>query len=290
MKLANTRCESMSEQPELMKQSQLLDLLVLDRQTTETLGKVDRLWLDPRTHTILRISCKSGLFKKRSFAWNQIYSIGKDSVLVNSDAGEGDAAEERDWDDPESEIVGRELWTDAGDKAGKIEDYLLEPKTGVVVSYLFVPSGWGGLLHRMYLLLPEAIASVGKKRVLAAAGAVQSSEPYTDRLNKWLAQARDYLVADSDRTQQDLAAVKEKFATSLAQFRESAQPQFEQAREQAKTIAQQATEKAQGFAEQAKEKVQSLSEEGKKQIERLQDRPEEEERDRTIDVTPESPE
>jgi len=278
----------MSEQPELRKQSQLLDLLVLDRKTTETLGKVERLWLDPRTHTVLRISCKSGLFKKRSFPWNQIYSIGNDSILVNSTVGEWEDQQERDWDEPESAIVGCELWTDAGDKAGKIEDYLLEPETGAVMSYLFVPSGWGGLLHRMYLLLPEAIASVGKKRVFAAAAAVQNSEPYTEGLNKWIAQARDYIISDGDRTQEDLAALKEKFAKSLAQFRENAQPQFEQAKEQAKAIAQQASGKAQEFAEQAKDKVQSLTEEGKKQLERLQDPPEE--RDRTIDITPESPE
>ncbi|MDY7013346.1 MAG: PRC-barrel domain-containing protein [Cyanobacteriota bacterium] len=252
----------MNENSQWIKQSQLLGRLVLDRRTTEALGKIDRLGFDLRAHKVLAVACKSGLFKTRWVPWERLYSIGQDSIVANSDPGETDWEKqgETDWEKPEDSIIGCELWTDVGNKAGKIEDCLLDLDTGYVVCYLFGASGWGGLRHRTYLLAPEAIASMGRKRVLASVEAVQMSEPYSDRLDRFLERAKEFIVEDREKTQQELAAAKEQFAAFVGQFTEDTQPKFEQAKEKVQSIAEQAKEKAKELAEEAKKRIDRDSE------------------------------
>jgi uncharacterized protein YrrD len=250
----------MNEQPEFIKQSQLLGRLVLDRQTTEAIGKIERLWFDPRTHQVIAIACKSGLFKKRLVAWERIHSIGKDSIVVNSSpTSDWEEQAETEWEKSGDSVIGRELWTDAGNKVGKIEDCLLELGTGTAIRYLFVSSGWGGLLNRLYMLPPEAIASMGSKRVLVSVEAVQTSEPYSEGLNKLIAQATELIREDRDKTQQEITAVKEKFGSLLAQFKGEAQPMLAQAQEKAQAIASQAMEQAQQKGQVLKEQVQAIA-------------------------------
>ncbi|MDY6782703.1 MAG: PRC-barrel domain-containing protein [Cyanobacteriota bacterium] len=251
----------MNEHSQWIKQSQLLGRLVLDRRTTETIGKIDCLGFDLRAHKVMAVSCKSGFFKTRWVLWERIYSIGQDSIVANSNPGETDWEEQAqtDWEKPEDSIIGCELWTDTGNKAGKIEDCLLDLDTGTVTCYLFSASGWGGLRHRTYMLPSEAIASMGKKRVLTSVEAVQRSEPYSDRLDRLLERAKDFIVEDRDKTQQELVEAKERFATLVGQFREETQPKFEQAKEKVQAIAEQAKDKAKELAEEAKKRIDGES-------------------------------
>ena len=45
----------MSDQPDVIRHSELLHRLVLDRKTTEELGRVERLWMHPPAHRVLGI-------------------------------------------------------------------------------------------------------------------------------------------------------------------------------------------------------------------------------------------
>lgn len=249
----------MSIQPELIKQSDLLGKLVLDRQTMEEVGKVERLWLNPYTHKIVGFTAKSGLLglKKVSFAWQQIYSLGT-NILVNN------IAERDEWKKPDTseQILGWELLTEDGNEAGKIEDYLIEPITGEVISYLFLASDRGNILTRRFLLSPEGITNIGNKRVLVRTVAVETSEPYTEGLNRLLVQAKDFIIEDRENTLQHLEAVKSRFTSLVEQFKTEAPPKIEQVRgqvsEKVQELKEQATEKAQGLREQATEKAQEL--------------------------------
>ena len=272
----------MSIQPELIKQSQLVGKLILDRQSMEEMGKVERVWLDPRTHKIIGITCKAGLLgmKKISFAWQQIYSLGN-NILVNT------IAEADQWQKPvvSEQILDWELITEDGNKAGKIEDYLIEPTTGEVISYLFLASDRGNILTRRFLLSPEGITNIGNKRVLARTIAVETSAPYTEGLNRFLVEARDFIIEDKENTIQHVEAVKQRFTDVLQQFKEETPPKLDQVKgqvtdkvqelkgqatekvqgfkEQAQVLAEQATEKAQVLKGQATEKVQELAEQAK---------------------------
>lgn len=57
--------------PEVLKQSDLLNQLVLDRNTMEELGHVDVLWMHPPVHRVLGFICKSGFLgtKKQHLIW-----------------------------------------------------------------------------------------------------------------------------------------------------------------------------------------------------------------------------
>ncbi|NJL91576.1 MAG: hypothetical protein HC916_18690 [Coleofasciculaceae cyanobacterium SM2_1_6] len=227
----------------------------------EEIGKVDRIWLNPRTHRIIGFTAKTGLLgmKKRSFAWQQIYSLGN-NILVNN------ITDEEEWQKPDSseQILDWELLTEDGNKAGKIEDYLIEPTTGEVISYLFLAIDRGNILTRRFLLSPEGITNIGNKRVLARTIAVETSEPYTEGLNLLLTQARDFIIEDKENTVQHLEIVKEKFTNLVTQFKTETPPKIEQVKGQVtgrvQELREQATEKAQIIAGQATEKVQELRE------------------------------
>ncbi len=249
----------MSIQPELIKQSQLIGKLVLDRQSMEEMGRVERVWLDPRSHRIVGITCKSGFIgmKKLDIAWPQIYSLGN-NILVNHIA-DGD-----EWQKPDvsEQILDWELITDDGNKAGKIEDYLIEPITGEVVSYLFLAIDRGNILTRRFLLPPEGIDNIGNKRVLARKIAVETSSPYTEGLNRLLTEARDFIIEDKDNTLQHVNAVKQRFSDAIQYFKEDTPPKLEQVKGQVtdrvQGLAEQTTARVQGFKEQATEKAQVL--------------------------------
>jgi uncharacterized protein YrrD len=196
----------MNTQPEVVQQSEVLNRLVLDRRKAEEVGRVEQLWLNPQSHQVVGLTCKSGFLgnKKQSFTLAQIETIGNDSILVNCDP------EEVEPEKPESAVslIGHEVWTDAGNKAGKIVDYLFVPQTGAVVNYLFVSSGWRGVLDGLYVIPSTAIASVGSKRVIVPDAIVQVPQQYAEGLNQKLSQAAEFIREDAKRTQIDLEAIK----------------------------------------------------------------------------------
>ncbi|MBD2084665.1 PRC-barrel domain-containing protein [Coleofasciculus sp. FACHB-542] len=196
----------MNAQPQIIRQSDLLNRLVLDRSTAEEVGRVEQLWLNSQSHQVVGFSCKSGFLGslKQVFRWEQITTIGTDSIIVNN------TPEVIEPETPIQKIslIGHEVWTDAGNKAGKIIDYLFNPKTGAVVNYLFVSSGWRGVLNGVYLLPVEAISSTGSKRALVADAIVQTPQQYTQGLNQKMSQAAELLREDYKKTQDDLEALK----------------------------------------------------------------------------------
>ncbi len=196
----------MNAQPQIIRQSALLNRLVLDRSTAEEVGRVEQLWLNSQSHQVVGFSCKSGFLgnKKRLFTWEQITTIGTDSIIVNI------MPEVIELETPSqtASLIGHEVWTDAGNKAGKIVDYLFDSKTGAVINYLFVSSGWSGVLNGVYLLPVEAISSMGSKRALVADAIVQNPQQYAEGLNQKMSQAADLLREDYKKTQDDLEALK----------------------------------------------------------------------------------
>lgn len=209
----------MNTQPEVVKHSEVLNRLVLDRGTAEEVGRIEQLWLNPQSHQIVGLTCKSGFLgsNKRSFTWSQIEAIGNDSILVNFDPDDIEPQK------PESVIavMGHEVWTDAGNKAGKIVDYLFMPQTGAVVSYLFMSNGWRGVLDGIYLLPIAAIASVGSKRVIVPDAIVQAPQQYAEGFNQKVTQAAEFLREDYMKTQSDLAAIKRSVQTIKEQVKDT---------------------------------------------------------------------
>ncbi|WP_017715835.1 PRC-barrel domain-containing protein [Kamptonema formosum] len=242
----------------VIKQSELINRLVIDRTSTEEVGRADQLWLNPQSHQVVGLACKSGFLgkNKRSFTWAQIESIGADSIIVSLSAGGEDAEK------PEGAIsgIGYEVWTDAGNKVGKIVDYLFVPNTGAVVSYLYSSSGWRGVLEGIYLLFPAAISSAGSKRVIVAEAAVQNPQHYAEGLSQKIGQAAEFLKEDCENTLEHLENARRRAVDGTQGVKRGAQQLAEELQEKVQDVREKATEGAQTFAEQAKQKAQAARE------------------------------
>ncbi|XWK90039.1 MAG: PRC-barrel domain-containing protein [Phormidium sp.] len=214
----------------VIKQSQLINLLVIDRRTAEELGRVDYLWLDPQIHRVIGLSCKSGFLgsSKQGVTWRQIDSFGEDSILVNINRDEFANPEKPD---EVYSLIGHGVWTDTGSKVGKLVDYLIVPRSGAVVNYLFASSGWRGMLDGLYILPISKIRTIGSKRLIVEEATFQEPQFYSEGLNQKVGQIKELLQTDLEETKRHL--------DSLAR---GAQNIAEQAKDRAKELGDRAKE------------------------------------------------
>ena len=251
-----------------LEQSKLLNRLILDFNTTETVGRVKQLWLDAKSHQVTGLTCASGLLgrEKHSFYWDKIQNIGKDSILVNVE-------EQEKVEQPEliDNVIGLEVWTDAGNKAGKLVDYCVDTKTGAVVAYLFTSSGWRGITDGTYLLYPDAVINVGNKRVIVADASIQNAQQYDRSLNEKIQHAKEFIQEDYAKSQEDFTVAVQTTQGVASRFQEKAQQATGVAKEKlsdaanqlqkaAKEVSTQAQEKLAEFKTKATEKKDSLEE------------------------------
>lgn len=230
-----------STQFETIRQSDLLGRLVLDRNAAEELGRVEQLWIHLPTHQVLGLTCKSGLLsgQRQTLTWHQISAIGADSILVDLHAGGPDylLPEEQD------RGLGREIWTDTGNRVGKLIDYVFNGETGKVIGYIFIASAWVGLLDGTYLFAPEAMASVGSKRLIAVDSLLRESQRYHEGIYQKVTQAGEFLQKDLEDTKRHLDIVQTGLQSAWGK---------------GKAIADQLKDKAQIWAEQAKDQYIQL--------------------------------
>ncbi|WP_250122749.1 PRC-barrel domain-containing protein [Chroococcidiopsis sp. CCMEE 29] len=251
----------MATQPEVVKQSDLLNQLVLDRNTMEELGHVDVVWMHPPVHRVLGFICKSGFLgtKKTAFNLAQITTLGANSILVNAQPVETDSEKVRKLES----LLDCEVWSDAGNKIGRITDCLFNLKTGLITQYLFVSSGWGGMAGEIYLLLPSKVLSFGRKRVLVSEAAAQTLTVYREGIKQKLTKARNIFKEDYIQVTQEVRSLAKQAQAATEQAKERAQILAEQAKEKVHSLNQQLKEETQTFAKQAQEKSQILVEQVK---------------------------
>ena len=237
----------MAQQPEVVKQSELLNQFVLDRSTMAELGQVEVLWMYPKVHRVLGFICKSGWLgqKKTAFNLDQLHTIGNNGILVNSRPVDTDVEKVRQLET----LVSWEVWTDAGNKAGKIIDYLFNLRTGVIEHYLFTASDWSGITGSAYLLPSSYVLKLGNRRVLVSEEAIRSFTLYREGIQEKLTKMTGFLQDEKSQVTQELRSLftQAKAATGTA-------------RERAQILAEQAREKAQSLAEQVREKTYDVVE------------------------------
>jgi uncharacterized protein YrrD len=241
-----------------IQQSNLLGRLILNRETTEKIGHVKEFWLDPTLHQVTAIVSESGLLgrTKQFLRWEQVEAIGEDSLLAS-------LALEASEETPQGSevVIGHELWTNDGNKAGTITDYCFDLQTGAVVAYLFHSNGWQGITDGVYVLLPEAVLSTGTKRFIAKADQVKQAEQFSEGLRDKLNQVTEYLKKDLARTRQEMAVLKESGQSTAAQVKGKTQ----QATAYVQTTVSDISEQAQGVTQQVADRAQStLTEAGER--------------------------
>lgn len=229
-----------------IKSGDLLNRLVLDYKTTEKVGRVKQLWLDVKTHQVTGLTCASGMLgrEQHSFSWDKIETIGKDSILVNLE-------EQEEVEQPEliDRVIGLGVWTDGGNKAGKLIEYCLDPQTGAVVDYLFVSNGWRGITHGTYRLPPSGVISIGSKRIIFAEAMVENPVQYEEGLGGKIRHAQESIKEDYVHSQEDFAVAVKNTQKFASQLQEKAQQATEKAKEKLSEFKAKASEDRQTAVE-----------------------------------------
>lgn len=240
-----------------IQQSSLLGRLILNHETTEEIGHAKEFWLDTTTHQVMAIVSESGILRRKVqfLRWEQVETIGEDSILISLSA-------ETSGEPPKGSelVIGHELWTDDGNKAGTITDYCFDLKTGAVVAYLFKSNGWQGITKGVYLLKPGAVLSAGTKRLIAKADQVKAAEQFSEGLKDKLAQATEFLKEDLAQTSRDMAALKARGQSTAVQVKEKTQQVGTQVQTKVAAIAEQAHEATQQLTMQAQSTFAGASE------------------------------
>ncbi|NJK41839.1 MAG: photosystem reaction center subunit H [Acaryochloridaceae cyanobacterium SU_2_1] len=233
----------MDDRDTLIRQSQLLNRLVLDRETTEELGRIEVVWMHPPAHRVMGFICKPGFMSKTRYAFSlkQLDQLGPESILVKSKATETTLKEVRLLET----LIGHEIWTDGGEKLGKIIDCVFDRHRGEIPFYLFKTEGWRSLTSGLYQLPPTAIMSYGSKRVLATAAVSEQLTLYQGGIEQKLHQA-------SDR-------IKETYSQELESLSSQAQKLTQQAEARLQKLSQQATEKVETLGQSTDLKAEKLS-------------------------------
>lgn len=261
--------------PSEVRQSELLNQLVLDRDTMEELGRVELLWMYPQAHRVLGFICKSGLLggKKSAFKLAQVVALGANGVLTHSQPEATDA----DRVNRLESLLQHEVWSDQGNRVGKITDCLFDLQTGNITHYLFVSSGWTGILGEVYQLAPEQIVSVGKTRVLVAEAASSHFALYRPGLRQKLTEVGEYLKTEASQEWRSLnqraealtEETKERLQDLTAQTRERASRLSQETREQVKGLNDQLQEGGQSWIDRLKDKSQTVAKRLKQQTHHL---------------------
>jgi uncharacterized protein YrrD len=232
--------------PKLVRHRDLLNLLVIDRATTDELGRVEVIWMHPPAHRVLGFICKTGPLGGPKLAFNlkQIHQLGSKSIVANGAAVGTNTSEVKLLES----LIGLEVWSDQGTKIGKIIDCLFDLKSGVITQYLFRSDGWRGVTGGVYELPTGSIQRFGKKRVFVSGTVTRQPKIYQAGLEEKLAKA-------GNRIQSRLIDLTHQ-VTDQATHR--VQSLTDQATQRAQTLGQQLTEETQNLTQVARQRGQSL--------------------------------
>ncbi|MEM6521945.1 MAG: hypothetical protein AAF722_21745, partial [Cyanobacteria bacterium P01_C01_bin.70] len=209
-----------------VRQSQLHNRLVIDLETTEELGKLSQFLVDVKHHQIEGFVCKKGLLGLDTVPvmWVQVESVGQDSILVRRS---GAVVSERL--DTAIALEKQEIWANSGNQVGQLADYCIDLSTGGITQYVFTAPGWQGLTDGLYTFVPEAVVSVGKKRMMVQQAALEQAEQFVSGVPERVKEAWQQDVA---RTREDVQGAIDRTQEVAEQVKNQAQNLTEQARSQ----------------------------------------------------------
>jgi uncharacterized protein YrrD/Sec-independent protein translocase protein TatA len=199
----------------IIRQSELVGRAIMAYETAEDVGIVEYLLVDVKRAQVVGLGCKtSGLMGRRqSLSWSQLVKIGRDSLVVHTEAAPVLVAASESQLAAAQNMTGLEVWTDGGDHIGRVVDLRLDRATGEVQQYLFAlnqvvqhpviqpnaalvtlpeanasasnPSDADGSVSSsaevavsVYAIAPQSIISAGRKRLMIAEEDAQRSHPY----------------------------------------------------------------------------------------------------------------
>lgn len=244
---------SPTDNPVIVRRSELLNLTVMNRDTMEAMGRIEQLWMYPQAHRILGIICKrGGLWGQTRWAYKlpQIDSISKGSLWVT---GEGTATDQAQVRQLQS-LIDHEIWADGGDRLGLISDCLFNRKTGQITQYLLIDNRLRQWIDDPLPLPPSEILSFGNQRALVRPDTQVRLRRERPNLRESLGQLKQEAKAEYDQA-------TTQASQRLRHWGQEAKTTQERLAEQAEQLSQQAAERAKRLAEQAVNRSQELAQE-----------------------------
>ena len=123
----------------VIRQGELVGRGVMAYETAEEVGAIAHLLVDASQSKVTGIVCKTGglIGRKQSLGWAQLVKIGRDSLVVRTEAAPDLVVPNETQLTASQDMTGLEVWTDGGDHIGQIVDFCLDQATGEVQQYLF---------------------------------------------------------------------------------------------------------------------------------------------------------
>ena len=249
----------MADEIKMIRQSDLMNRLVIDRDTMEEMGRVEVLWMYPPIHRVLGFVCKAGFLGKRKFAYRlaQIADLKDDNILVHSQPDATDAERVRLLES----VLQYEVWSANGEtpdatpheRIGKITDCLFKRKNGKIVHYLFTSNGLSGILGDVYQLPPARILSISENRVLVAESVVPMLHLDREGIVQKLNDVREFVREEAAFEWRSLTRRANRITAGTKE-------RFQEITHQTQEFTQQTQERSQQFTQEAKSKVKILDE------------------------------
>ncbi len=155
----------------MQKMSELLGLPVLETEQGTQIGEVQEVIIDINQALVLGITIADAKWFKseQGIAFTDLYSIGRDAVMVRSEA----VVQARDVFAPPAagihylkELLDKPIFTESGLQLGLLADLDFDPLTGEVKAYHVSDGVITDLLYgRMSLPLPQ-VQIVGQDKVI----------------------------------------------------------------------------------------------------------------------------
>lgn len=111
---------------------------VVSTSTADTVGKVERLVVDPQTKSVVALELKK-TSNASGLAWGDITSFGTDAVTIGAEDKLAEHSEEVEiLASKGRRILDKRVLSDAGDELGTVKDVDFDPANGSITSLLLV--------------------------------------------------------------------------------------------------------------------------------------------------------
>ncbi len=245
----------------ITRHSELLNRLVIERDTMQEMGRVEQLWMYPQAHRVMGVICRSGRFRGKRFVYKlpQLDSLGKGNIWVS-----GTPTETTDEQIQQLEsLMDHEIWVDGGDRLGVIIDCMFNRKTGAITRYLFVDNPLRRLVGSPMTLSPTEMKGFGNHRVLVDERSMRRLQRERPSLKETWSNVREQAREEYGQVTEEMRTAQQQAAERAEVLRQQAAERAgsfrEQATGQAQTWQQRLTEQAQTWGKKIGEQAQELS-------------------------------
>lgn len=166
----------------------IIGMTVLSRTTGNSLGKVYDLYIDPAQGVLMGITIKAQNGKFGGIDYKNVYSFGKDAVMVNDESHITVLNEEWIEQHPHAKkhLVGTNVLTDGGNNLGEIGNIYVRLTSPPMVIYEMRGSMWDSLVGRnsfIYAASAGAISSNAERIIVPNAVVGNAASSLTELIN-----------------------------------------------------------------------------------------------------------